>query len=36
MNVYEVLGTFGLFIVVALLVYMIWTMKKIPEEAEKP
>ncbi|EDP75542.1 hypothetical protein HG1285_16296 [Hydrogenivirga sp. 128-5-R1-1] len=35
MNLYEVVGTLGLLVVVALLIYMAWTIKKMPEEAEK-
>ncbi len=36
MNLYEVLGTLGLLVVTVLLIYMAWTIKKMPEEAGKP
>ena len=35
MNAYEILGTIGLLIVGALLVYMAWTIKKMPEETSR-
>ena len=36
MNLYEVVGTLGLLVVTALLIYMTRTIKKMPEEAGKP
>ena len=33
---YETLGAIAIIGVSILFLYMIWTMKKIPEEAEKP
>ena len=35
MNLYEALGAIALLAVSALFLYMVWTMKKIPEEAGK-
>ena len=35
MNIYEILGTIGIIAVSILFLYMVWTMKKIPEEAGK-
>ena len=35
MNLYEALGSVALLVVSGLFLYMVWTMKKIPEEVEK-
>ncbi len=36
MNLYEIAGALGLIVVTALLLYMAWIIKKMPEEVEKP